>query len=180
MKPIHIGPQDALPDLQPCYDGLLQWHCANVNAAPPWMLMKAQMGQESRFNPLAVSPTGPVGLFQFTAATWGDYSQPGDDRRDIFKMTGAAVRYMRALVLWAVNHNVSGDDVYRFALGAYNAGQGNLLKAMKAAEKSGADPWLWGNIPSALLGIVKPAKIEEVTSYVNRNMEQWKAYEASA
>jgi membrane-bound lytic murein transglycosylase MltF len=179
MKDVRIDGQTGLPDLESCYDGLLQYHCQSVNAAPPWKLMKAQMKQESRFNPLAVSATGPVGLFQFTASTWKDYSQPMDDRRDIFKSTGAAVRYMRSLMAWAVNHNVNGEDVYRFALGAYNAGQGNLLKAMRAADAAGADPWLWANVLSSLAGILTPGKLSEVTDYVDRVMAQWKEYEGA-
>ena len=58
MKIIRIGPQDALPDLAPCFDGLLEFHCGNTPGGVPWRLMKAQCRQESAFNPLAVSPTG--------------------------------------------------------------------------------------------------------------------------
>lgn len=179
MRVVRIDPQDALPDLAPCYDSILQFWCANTPGAPPWKLMKAQARQESAFNPLAKSPTGPVGLFQFTRLTWEQYS-PGDDRRDIFKASGAAVRMMRDLYSWAQTHGVSGEQIPRFALGAYNQGQGNVTKSMQWAATQGADPANWTNIPPGLASIIGPGRTAEVVNYVNQIMAFWNEYENPA
>jgi membrane-bound lytic murein transglycosylase F len=178
MKLLKIGPQDALDDLEPCFDGLIQFHCANTPGAPPWRLMKAQCWQESRFNPLAVSPTGPVGLFQFTKATWGDWSKPGEDRRDVFVATGAAVRYMVNLTDWAKRHSIAGEEVIRFALGAYNQGQGNVGKAMALAANQGADPAIWANVATMMVQVVGDKRAAEVINYVIAILVRWEKYEA--
>ena len=180
MKIVRIGPQDALPDLAPCFDGILQFWCANIPGAPPWKLMKAQARQESAFNPVAVSPTGPLGLFQFTKLTWAQYSQPGDDRRDVYRATGAAAKMMRDLYAWAQKHGAAGDQVPRFALGAYNQGMGNIGKAMQWAATQGASPTEWGNIPQALSPIIGPSRTAEVVNYVNQIMVFWNEYENPA
>lgn len=178
MKILPIGPQDALDALEPCFDGLIQHHVNNTPGAFPWLLMKAQCWQESRFNPLAVSPTGPVGLYQFTRPTWIEWSMPGDDRRDVFRATGAAVRYMARLGAWVRTNSVTGEQVPRFALACYNQGQGNVRKAMEMCAVQGADPLQWGNIPHCLLPIIGPNRTEEVVGYVNAITERWAKYQA--
>ena len=176
MNKVSIGPQGDLSDLEPCYDGLLQYHCSNNAGAPSWLQMKAQCWQESRFNPLAVSPTGPIGLFQFTKVTWVEWSMPMDDRRDVFKAAGAAVRYMTKLTGWARQLGVVGEQVPRFALGAYNQGQGNLRKAMEMCAVQGADPLQWGNIPHCLMPLIGPMRTEEVVTYVNAVLDRMALY----
>lgn len=176
MNKVSVGPQSDLSDLESCFDGVLKFHCYTTPGAPDWRQMKAQCWQESRFNPVAVSTTGPVGLFQFSAVTWAEWSMPGDDRRDAYLNAGAATRYMAKLTAWARQHGVAGDQVPRFALGAFNAGMGNLRQAMEAASKAGADPLQWGNIPHSILAIVGPAKTEEIVNYVNRILERLAFY----
>lgn len=176
MKELRIGPQDALPDLEPCFDSLIKFHCGNTPEAPPWRFVKAQMKQESAFNPVAVSPTGPVGLGQFTRLTW-EGRRPGKDRRDVFDMTGAMVEEMSHHILWARARGCAGPHVYRFALACYNAGAGNVTKAMQLAANQGAGPFEWGNIPHVMVDIVGAAKVAEVTDYVNKVMAYWASYE---
>jgi peptidoglycan lytic transglycosylase F len=176
MRVVRIGAQDALPDLEVCWDGLIIFHSNNTPGAAPWRLIKAQIRQESAFNPLAQSPTGPIGLGQFTANTWMA-RRPGKDRRDVFEMAGAMVEEMSSLLKWATNHGVVGEAQYRYALGAYNQGQGNLGKAMILAANEGADPTEWGNIPHVLNDIIGPARTAECVQYVNNIMQFWAAYE---
>jgi len=165
MKPLPIGPQDALDDLEPCFDGLIQFFCA-AHPEVPWTLVKAQIWQESRFNPLAVSPTGPVGLGQFTKATWDDF-RPGRDRRDVFYMAGAMVEYMERLLRWGSDRGAVAADVPRFALAAYNAGPGNIVKCQEWASKEGADPMQWGNVRASFPPVLGPLKAVETAGYVH-------------
>lgn len=91
-------------------------------------LLAAQVYQESRGNPNAVSPKGAKGLSQFTPATAKQY---GVDVKDPKSSIDGQARYMRDL-LEQFNGDVSK------ALAAYNAGPGNVRKA----EKLYGSEWL--------------------------------------
>ena len=84
---------------------------------------------ESALNPLATSPAGAKGLWQFMYATGklqgleiGSYV---DERSDPVKSTDAACRYLKRL------SDMFGN--WELALAAYNAGPGNVSKAIRAS-----------------------------------------------
>ncbi|MEN9832871.1 MAG: hypothetical protein RL753_25 [Bacteroidota bacterium] len=84
---------------------------------------------ESALNPLATSPAGAKGLWQFMYATGklqgleiGSYV---DERSDPVKSTDAACRYLKRL------YEMFGN--WELALAAYNAGPGNVSKAIRAS-----------------------------------------------
>lgn len=91
---------------------------AACEAGLPIGLMDAMLIQESRYNPLALSPKGAFGLGQLMPGT---ARQLGVDRYDLRgNLTGAA-RYLRQHI-----------DEFRqvpLALAAYNAGPGRVRKA---------------------------------------------------
>lgn len=84
---------------------------------------------ESALNPVAVSPSGAKGLWQFMYATGLDYDlyidSYVDERFDLFKSTQAACAYLKDL------YESFGD--WNLALAAYNSGPGNVRKAIKRA-----------------------------------------------
>lgn len=102
---------------------------------PHWQFWKAQLYQESLFDPEAVSPVGARGIAQFMPATWdqvireiglGNVS-PHDSKYAIL----AGAYYMAKLRKgWSAKR--SEVDRQRLALASYNAGMGNLLKAQRA------------------------------------------------
>ncbi len=90
---------------------------------------------ESGFDPMAVSKSKAVGLWQFLRSTARHLGLRGDkwieERRDIEKSTEAAIRHLRNL------HRIFNS--WGLALAAYNGGGGKVKRAM---QKTGAkDIW---------------------------------------
>ena len=84
---------------------------------------------ESALNPVAVSPSGAKGMWQFMYGTGLEYDlyidSYVDERFDPIKSTEAACIYLKHL------HKTFGD--WDLALAAYNSGPGNVKKAIKRA-----------------------------------------------
>jgi membrane-bound lytic murein transglycosylase D len=91
---------------------------------------------ESGLNPKAVSRARAVGLWQFMSPTGRHYGLNHDwyidDRMDPEKSTDAACRYLRDL--YGMFHN------WELALASYNAGPGNVKKAIR---RSGYKKSFW-------------------------------------
>lgn len=81
---------------------------------------------ESALNPIAVSRVGATGLWQFMLRTGQGYglevNSLVDERRDPYKSTEAAVRYLKDL------YRIYGD--WNLVIAAYNCGPGNVNKAI--------------------------------------------------
>lgn len=84
---------------------------------------------ESALDPMAVSPVGAVGLWQFMLPTGKQYGLECnsliDDRRDPIKSSWAAARYLRDL------YGIFGD--WNLVIAAYNCGPQNVNKAIHRA-----------------------------------------------
>lgn len=91
---------------------------------------------ESGLNPKAISRAGAAGLWQFMPSTGRIYrlnqNHYIDERLDPEKATEAACRYLKQL------HGMFGD--WQLALAAYNAGPGNVNKAIR---RSGGRKDFW-------------------------------------
>lgn len=95
---------------------------------PPEWVWIAEV--ESSFNPAARSPAGAAGLFQFMPATarrFGLRTWPRDERLVPERSAEAAARYLRIL------HRQFGS--WPLALAAYNAGEGNVARALKKSRE---------------------------------------------
>lgn len=102
------------------------------------------------------SPTGPLGMFQFTQATGRAYgleiragaspSNP-DQRCDSEPAANAAAKYMKALTL----RYGTGPLSVPLAIGSYNSGEGGLSSNLKTAleKNSSQDRSFWTLIANA-------------------------------
>lgn len=87
---------------------------------------------ESALNPLATSPVGAAGMWQFMAPTGRMYGLKTnaiyDERRDVQKSTEAAIKYLRN------SYNLYKD--WLLVIASYNCGPGNVNKAIRKAGGS--------------------------------------------
>lgn len=110
-----------------------------AEAGARWIDRAAQAQAESKFNPRAVSMVRgkdgqlhpcAYGLCQFTPEAWGDWAPKGADPYDPAAAIKAQCRYMPWL-------EARVDGELDPALGGYNAGLGNVLKAQRLAAQLG-------------------------------------------
>lgn len=128
-------------------------------------LVDAMVKAESAGNPKAVSKAGAKGLAQLMDATGEEWSKklgyakydPFDEKQN--KHIGG--EYLKWLV------NKFGGDV-KLGLASYNAGIGNVLKALAKAAKAGKSR----SFENALAYLPKP---EETGPYVKRVMKNYQA-----
>lgn len=123
-----------------------------------WRLITAQMYQESRFDPNAVSWVGAQGLMQVMPATGKQmgFTELHDPEQGIH----AGVKYMDHL-LDRFDPKLPMEVRVHFALASYNAGYGHLLDARRLARELGKDPDQWfGHVEQAMLLLSKPAYYE--------------------
>jgi membrane-bound lytic murein transglycosylase D len=105
---------------------------------------------ESGLNPMAVSKSGAVGLWQFLMGT-GDMFDLNvnsyvDERRDPIKSTEAACRYLQ--YLYSTFHD------WQLVMASYNGGPGETRKAI---ERSGGETDYWK---------IRPLLSEQAQNYV--------------
>lgn len=105
---------------------------------------------ESALNPVAVSRAGATGLWQFMLRTGKGYglevNSLVDERRDSYKSTDAAVRYLKDL------YAIYGD--WNLVIAAYNCGPGNVNKAI-ARSGGKRDYWeIYYRLPRETRGYV--------------------------
>ena len=95
---------------------------------------------ESAFKPEAYSPSHASGLWQFIPSTgryFGLKQTPWyDGRRDVVASTQAAVSYLKQL-----SEEFEGN--WLLALASYNAGKGNIRKAIRKNRKKGQKTDYW-------------------------------------
>jgi membrane-bound lytic murein transglycosylase D len=95
---------------------------------------------ESRYDPFAYSPGRASGLWQFIPGTGKRFGLTQDwwqdERRDTIAATGSAIQYLLYL------HKRFNND-WLLAMAAYNAGQGNVSKAIRKNKRKGKPTDYW-------------------------------------
>ncbi len=112
-----------------------------------WTLLAAQAYQESRWNPLATSPSGVRGIMMLTQAT---AAQLGVDSRLQPKQSilGGA-KYLNQLRK-RLPDSVAEPDRTWIALAAYNVGMAHVRDAQQLAKRLGLDADSWHDLKTVL------------------------------
>ncbi len=138
---LHISP----------YDSLIKKYSQKYKFN--WLLICAQINQESKFNPKAKSLAGAKGLMQMMPKT---AKKLQISNLQIPKNSIAAgVKYMH-WIRKRFNEQMSVEDKNWFSLAAYNAGIGHVQDARKLAKQLKLNPDKWfGHTEQAMLLLAK-------------------------
>ncbi len=141
---------------------------------PYWMLWKAQLLQESRLDPAAVSPAGARGLAQFMPATYAEVARElrlTEGPHGEQSIEAGAYYMMKLRRVWKAERTAL--QKHTLAQGSYNAGTGSILKAQ--ARCAGAR--LWPEIAPCLASVTGPKNAHETITYIARIATIWKQLE---
>lgn len=159
------------------YDSLIRAHADSLGW--DWHLLAAVIWQESGFHIEARSPRGAAGLMQMMPRTAAVYGV--NDTLDPEVNIAAGARLLGNLIqrYYRVGDNMT--ERYKYALAAYNAGNGRIDDCLRVAQLLGVDTGYWLNVVNQVLprmreettlatGVVKtgPFRGEETVAYVDR------------
>lgn len=120
-----------------------------------WRLLASLIYQESRFKPNVTSFAGAYGLMQIMPATGRVLGI--DIKSSPYNNIKAGVKYIRYLQDFFSDMIPDESERLKFILAAYNAGEGNIIDAMRLAEKHGKNPLVWDdNVEYYLLKKTEP------------------------
>ena len=110
-----------------------------------WRLLSAIIYHESKFINESCSDRGAVGLMQIRNERYSV-----DTLLDPAVNVSIGTKYLTYLSGMFAEHGADSVECLKFALAAYNCGEGNLLKCIRTAEEQGVDPSRWDNIVSVI------------------------------
>ena len=110
-----------------------------------WRLLSAMIYHESKFINESCSDKGAVGLMQINNE---NYSVDTLLIPEVNISIGT--KYLTYLSKMFAEHGADSVECLKFALAAYNCGEGNVLKCIRTAEELGVDPTRWDNIVSVI------------------------------
>lgn len=126
-----------------------------------WRLLAALAYQESKWDPLATSPTGVRGLMMLTEDTADRLGVT--NRLDPKQSIRAGSRYL-AMLMDELPPEIGFPDRLWFALAAYNLGMGHLRGARAFAPGLGRDPNSWVDMKQVLPLMARPEYYERLKS----------------
>jgi len=125
------------------YGDMIKSQCTHYKI--DWRLILALIHQESLFNSNAVSRAGAFGLMQLMPRTGlGLQNELNlEETKTPQNNLTAGMYYYATLV---ANFEFTGDEKFKFALAAYNAGFGRVVDAMTITYYFGKDYKVWDNV----------------------------------
>ncbi len=132
-----------------------------------WLWIKAQIMQESTFNPLAVSSCGAKGLMQLMPSVIEQFRVT--DAFDPEQNVEAGVRRLSAA--WVQFKREDGIERMKFAFAGYNCGEGHIFDAQDAAEAGKRDSRIWDNVSPFLRQFTGNDNARQTINYVSRILD---------
>jgi membrane-bound lytic murein transglycosylase F len=146
------------------YNRLIEWY-SGLNHVP-FQLVKQQIWAESSFNPDAISECGARGLMQLMPATAAEYDVKEIElwNPEINIRTG--IQHLRKM--YNIFAAEQGIERWKFAVAAYNAGQGSIIKTQKLAEQDNQATDRWDVIKDYLKSVTGERNAGDTINYVAR------------
>jgi len=129
---------DTYKTLSP-YDRLFRKYAAIIGW--DWRMLAALVWKESAFRIEAISPKGAEGLMQMIPSTASKFS--ADNMLDPEENLKAATAYLKKLTEMFEPYAADSMELMKFALAAYNAGEGRILDCISLAESKGMPTSTW-------------------------------------
>jgi membrane-bound lytic murein transglycosylase F len=126
-----------------------------------WRLIAALAYQESKWDPLATSPTGVRGIMMLTEDTADRMNV--SNRLDAKQSIRAGAKYL-ALLMDDLPDSIKHPDRLWFALAAYNLGMGHLNGARTFAPGLKRDPDVWYDMKQVLPLMSRPEYYKRLKS----------------
>lgn len=137
------------------YDAVIRKYAGQINWN--WILLTAQIYQESQFNPKTISRRGAIGLMQLLPRTAKGL---GFNKHQLFipeDNIHAGTKHLKWLREQWEKNLADSVEIIKFTLGSYNVGGGHVRDARRLAKKYGLDPNKWdGNVAVMLINKSKP------------------------
>lgn len=148
------------------YDSLVRYWWEKIvtkDIGVTWYWAKAMIAQESGFDPKATSPVQAKGLLQLMKGTWG----PGFDDEWSNPEENIKKGVSHFWFLWKLFGDEEGIERVRFGTGAYNCGQGWVIKAQAILKTRGKPTDVWALIAQELPFLTGPSNARETAHYVS-------------
>ena len=124
------------------YDELIKKYARNLGW--DWRMLAAVVYQESKYSINSQSHRGAKGLMQVMPATGRKYGI--EDLTDPESNLIAGTSHLKRLQNMFVGKGFSQEEIVRFTLAAYNAGEGRIMDCRNLAAAQGLDNRVWENI----------------------------------
>ena len=124
------------------YDDIIKKYAKSLGW--DWRMIAAVIYQESKFSIGSSSPRGAQGLMQVMPQTGCSYGVDNllDPEQNIIAGTNHLKRLQNIFSKYDLDH----DELVKFTLAAYNAGEGRILDCRNLAQSKGYDSNKWDNI----------------------------------
>jgi membrane-bound lytic murein transglycosylase F len=148
-----------------------------------WVMLTAVAAQESRFNPSSVSWAGAVGIMQvlprFSEISSDSLYIPEVNIREGAKILSSHLKHYSYM---------DSTNQWKFALAAYNVGQGHLADARRLTIDHNEDPNEWDPVSESLLKLMQRKYYQnarygfcrgiETVKYVNEITNRYNTYQS--
>ena len=139
------------------YDELLKKYAKDLGW--DWRMLAAVVYQESKYSINSQSHRGAKGLMQVMPATGRKYGI--EDLTDPESNLIAGTSHLKRLQNMFVGKGFSQEEIVRFTLAAYNAGEGRIMDCRNLAASQGLDNRVWDNIVKVIPMMREDTIIEE-------------------
>ncbi len=139
------------------YDHLLKKYAKSLGW--DWRMVAAVVYQESKFSIGSSSPRGAQGLMQVMPQTGLLYGVDNllDPEQNIY----AGTSHLKRLQKMFSKYGLSQDELIRFTLAAYNAGEGRVIDCRNLAQAKGYDNTKWDEIVKVIPLMREDSILEE-------------------